>query len=151
MHNLIFAVILLISFASFSQQAQAQDKKQAIENTLDTFLATNTLRKTHDDFWAEELIYTSSNGTRFGKDNIMSGFSEKPEAKNDDVSKWTAKEVDIRLYGEIAIVAFKLFNHNAQGELVQRYFNTGTLTLRDGRWQAVAWQATKIPNEAKSQ
>jgi hypothetical protein len=28
---------------------------------------------------------------------------------------------------------------------IGRYLNTGTLVKRDGRWQAVAWQATRIP------
>jgi hypothetical protein len=30
---------------------------------------------------------------------------------------------------------------------VANYFNTGTFVKRDNKWQAVAWQATKIPAE----
>jgi hypothetical protein len=26
------------------------------------------------------------------------------------------------------------------------YFNTGTFIKRDGKWQVVAWQATKTPS-----
>jgi hypothetical protein len=29
-------------------------------------------------------------------------------------------------------------------ELVE-FLNTGTLAMREGRWQAVAWQATRVP------
>jgi hypothetical protein len=36
-------------------------------------------------------------------------------------------------------VAFRLVT------ATQQYFNTGTFVKREGRWQAVAWQATKIP------
>ena len=38
-----------------------------------------------------------------------------------------------------AVVAFRLVSEP------QQYFNTGTFVKRGGRWQAVAWQATKIP------
>ena len=30
----------------------------------------------------------------------------------------------------------------------QDYYNTGTFHRREGRWQVVAWQATKIPPPA---
>jgi hypothetical protein len=147
MKKILFTLPILVFYLVFSQQSHAANKKQIIEDTLHTFLATNTLKQTHQDFWAEELVYTSSSGARFDKAEIMSGFAQEPDAKNDDKTKWSAKDVDVRVYGDIAIVAFKLFNHSSDGQLNQRYFNTGTLISRDGRWQAVAWQATKIPQK----
>jgi hypothetical protein len=33
---------------------------------------------------------------------------------------------------------------------VSRYLNTGTFLKRDGKWQVVAWQATKIPPEGEA-
>jgi hypothetical protein len=36
------------------------------------------------------------------------------------------------------------------GDKTQTYRNSGMFVRRDGRWQAVTWQATKVPEpEAK--
>ncbi len=46
------------------------------------------------------------------------------------------------------IMAFKLVGtptDKAADTDVLYYFNTGTFLKRDGIWQVVAWQATKIP------
>ena len=148
MSKIVSFYLMILCLIITSKQGMAQDHKQQIQDTLEMFLAKNSLRKTHDDFWAEELIYTSSNGTRFGKAKIMSGFEiSSDEQKDTESNKWSAQDVDVRLYGDIAVLAFKLFNHDANGDLKQRYLNTGTLVYRDGRWQAVAWQATRIPGD----
>ena len=47
--------------------------------------------------------------------------------------------MQVRIYGSTAVVAFRLVS------APQQYLNTGTFVKRRGRWQAVAWQATKIP------
>ena len=49
-----------------------------------------------------------------------------------------------------AVVAFRLVGKtNKTGKTeTANYFNTGTFVKRDGKWQAVAWQATKIPEDA---
>jgi hypothetical protein len=61
---------------------------------------------------------------------------------------YSGEEVDIRLYGDTAIVAFKLVgtptDKSADADVLY-YFNTGTFVKREGVWQVVAWQATKIP------
>jgi hypothetical protein len=58
--------------------------------------------------------------------------------------------VDVRLYGNTAVVAFKLVGtptNEAPEADVLYFYNTGTFVKRDGNWQAVAWQATKIPSQ----
>ena len=60
---------------------------------------------------------------------------------------YTAEEVQVDVYGTTAVVAFRLVG-TPQGESsddVSYYFNTGTFLKRDGIWQVVAWQATRIP------
>ena len=55
----------------------------------------------------------------------------------------------MRVYGDTAIVAFKLVGTPAdtsEDTDVLYYFNTGTFLKRDGVWRVVAWQATKIPS-----
>lgn len=60
---------------------------------------------------------------------------------------YSAENIQVDLYGSTAIVAFKLVG-TPQGDsdaAIAYYFNTGTFLKRDGAWQVVAWQATKIP------
>ena len=61
-------------------------------------------------------------------------------------------DIRINVYGTTAVVAFRLVATPAAESLssgpdaaVLHYLNTGTLLKRDGRWQVVAWQATRIP------
>lgn len=43
---------------------------------LQDVLATSGTEAAHVSFWAEDLVYTSSAGLRFGKAEIMAGFEE---------------------------------------------------------------------------
>ncbi len=121
------------------------DDKEALASLLDEFLANVGESDMHDRFWAEELVYTSSSGTRFGKATIMAGF-ETPADDSATSPSYAAEEVDIRLYDDMAIVAFVLVGVDPDGK-VSRYLNTGTFVRRDAGWQAVAWQATRIPED----
>ena len=122
---------------------------------LHEFLAASSEKQAHERFWAEDLVYSSSAGLRFGKADIMDGFddSDDTDAPDDDVDEapaivYTGEEVDVRVYGDTAILAFKLVGTptNKSGDAdVLYYFNTGTFLKRDGIWKVVAWQATKIP------
>lgn len=109
----------------------------------------------HDRFWAEELIYTSSAGRRFGKAELMRDVREEAAPKQTDKSKaaadqstiFTAEDIRIQQYGTTAIVAFRLVGTTAKGDKpeVTNYLNSGTFLKRDGKWQVVNWQATKLP------
>ncbi|MFD2166977.1 nuclear transport factor 2 family protein [Thalassotalea euphylliae] len=136
----------------FTVQANAQPADKAVlEQLLNDFLANSVQddKKNHDRFWADDLIYTSSSGTRFDKAFIMKGINDSASKDGQPVPHYWAEETDIRVYGDTAIVAFKLMHkaHKDAKEMQQTYFNTGTFLKRDGKWQAVAWQATKIPTE----
>ncbi len=123
--------------------AEKSDSKAELQNLLTEFMAGVDQRATHDAFWAEDLIYTSSNGTRFGKAEILAGF-DGDDAEPAAVA-YRAEDVDIRVLGDTAIVAFRLVGEPTDADIVLNYLNTGTFAFRDGRWQVVAWQATKIP------
>ncbi len=117
---------------------------------LDEFLAGASVNDiaAHERFWADDLVYTSSSGLRFGKADILEGMRAEPETDSSEPETvYTAEEVRIRHYGDTAVVAFRLLgNPRAENEKVMQYFNTGTFVKRDGQWRAVAWQATKIPD-----
>jgi ketosteroid isomerase-like protein len=107
----------------------------------------------HDRFWADDLIYTTSGGERKGKADIMKEVrSETPTDPGKEKTVFSAEDIRIQQYGETAIVAFRLVGttEKKSGKDVANYLNTGTFLKRDGKWQAVAWQATKVPKkEAK--
>jgi hypothetical protein len=134
-----------------SGPAMASDSED-LRLMLQDFLAGSDARASHVSFWADDLIYTSSAGLRFGKPDIMVGFegSDSDDETADDAPQmvYSGEDVDIRLFGDTAIVAFKLVGtptDKAAGDDVLYYFNTGTFLRRDGVWKVVAWQATKIP------
>jgi hypothetical protein len=116
---------------------------------LHEFLAGAGEAAAHERFWADELVYTSSDGTRTSKAEIMQSFAKTEEDENDASGPvYTGEDIQIQIYGTTAIVAFRLVATPAQdsGEsVVQSYFNTGTFLKRNGMWRVVAWQATRIP------
>jgi hypothetical protein len=125
--------------------AMASGDEEQLEAVLHEFMAGASANDpaAHDRFWAEELVYTSSSGARFGKADIMSGFDE---AEPGPQTFYTAEEVRVQLYGELAVVTFRLVGTTQENPpVVSRYYNTGTFLKRDDEWRAVAWQATKIP------
>lgn len=131
--------------------AQESNEKMMLKNLLDDFLegASNNNAEIHDRFWAEDLIYTSSNGERVTKNDIMNGLRDDEDSMNSEIPDYHAEDVQIRLYGEMAVIAFKLVavSGTTRGEQIMEFYNTGTFQKRDGDWKAVAWQATRIPQE----
>jgi hypothetical protein len=135
---------------------------------LQDFLAHVDQRDTHDRFWASDLVYTSSAGSVTNKAEILKSFdppapavddTSKSEAHAPDAAKdappaeepvtFTADDIQVRPYGDTAALTFRLVQHGP-GDKTQYYRNSGMFVRRDGRWQAVTWQATKVPEpEAK--
>ena len=135
-------------FLSYAVAASA-DEVDIISAMLDDFLAHAGEAEAHERFWAEDLVYTSSRGTRTNKAEIMASFDD-PESAAERAAgpEYHAEDVDIRLYDDIAVLAFRLIGtttNGSGGTEVQEYFNTGTLQRRDAEWRVVAWQATRIP------
>lgn len=139
----IFTICLLSAIPSNSQTSVTEGLTQMLHNFLEG--ASNNDRETHENFWAEDLIYTSSNGTRFGKAEIMAGFDNENEVPDTPKTIFTAEDIQIYVYDDMAVVAFKM--KGTTGEAVQYYYNSGTFLNRNGSWQVVNWQATKIPNQ----
>jgi ketosteroid isomerase-like protein len=138
------ALILLLAF-----NAGASDKDD-LTVLLKDFLAGATRNDAamHDRFWAEDLIYTGSSGRRVGKADIMKDVRSAPAPKEGDpVTTFSAEDIRIQQYGDTAIVAFRLVATTPKGasSAVMNYLNSGTFLRRDGKWQVVNWQATKMP------
>ena len=145
--------ILAVALALVAQSALASDAEE-LTSMLHHFLANAGAEAAHQRFWADDLVYSSSAGLRFGKADILAGFQcsdDEAEAEAADEEApvvYSGEEVDVRVYGDTAVIAFKLVGtptNEAAGTDVLYYYNTGTFLKRDGIWQVVAWQATKIP------
>lgn len=136
---LMLAVVGISTMAAASEPVRIED---LLEGRLRHFLANVDDRDTHDRFWSEDLVYTSSAGLRFGKDTIMEGF-EAPEPSG---VTYGAEDVVVRVYDDMAVITFTLVgNDPEEGE--QRYLNTGTFRQINGDWQVIAWQATRAAEE----
>ena len=127
-----------------------QDEEAVIEALLHEFLdgASRGDRDVHDRFWAGDLVYTSSDGTRRGKGEIMAGMGDTPDPDVEPAVIFSAADIDIRRFGSTAVLAFRLLGQtNGSAVPDMQFFNTGTLVKRENRWQVVAWQATRIPEQ----
>jgi hypothetical protein len=134
------ALVFLVS----AGQVSAGDAED-LAAMLDEFLAHAGEMSAHERFWADDLVYTSSRGTRTDKAEILATFDEPEEKSRRAEPEYWAEDVDIRVYADTAVVAFRLIGKLSGEEELQNYFNTGTFLRRDGVWMVVAWQATKIP------
>ena len=113
---------------------------------------------THDRFWSDDLVYTGSSGLRrVGKEEVLRDVRGAPSPRpGDPTTTYGAEDVRVRLFGDTAVVDFRLTGATemAGNTEVASYLNTGTFLKRNGLWQVVAWQATKVPRpvgEAKRQ
>ncbi len=159
--------ILLFTCLLLSPVLQASDtpaEERRLLVLLDEFLAGASINDAamHDRFWAPELIYTSSSGARYGKAEIMQTMPASDDRETDEapadtsaaappMPRYWAEDQQVMVMGDTAVVAFRLMaeipGESGAVPAQLQFFNTGTFRLRDGQWQAVAWQATKIPED----
>ncbi len=140
-------ILLLLASAALAQTAADATE---LTKLLNDFLAGASRNDPamHERFWAEDLIYTRSAGRRVSKADILRDLRNAPAPKPDDPKTvYTAEDVRIQQYGDTAIVAFRLVaTTDADGvKQVQNLLNSGTFVKRDGKWQVVNWQSTRMP------
>lgn len=143
MRYLLIAFTLLFSAASFAQA----DVEKATTKAVQDFLHGASINdpKAHERFWADELTYTSSSGDRFGKEKLMSGMKDAKAKKPSEVKVWYgAEDIEVKQFGDTVIFNFTL-TAEEEGKVTQYFYNTGVLIERNGRWQAVNWNATEVP------
>jgi ketosteroid isomerase-like protein len=162
----LLALILVLPLSAYAQSPPVQsappklissivpaEDAPELTKLLKDFLAGASRNDAamHDRFWADDLIYTSALGRRKGKADIMRELRAEAStpAPKDENATYTAEDIRIQQYGTTALVAFRLVatSKKADKTEVANYLNTGTFLKRDGKWQAVGWQATKMPAE----
>lgn len=154
----LFALILLAGVAAGAAEppalpADAERTRSEITALLTDFLlpARNPTRAAHERFWADDLVYTSSAGKVTNKAEILAAFDEAPAADTQKPVEpepvYSADDILVRPYGEMAALTFRLVARAPDGT-TQFYRNSGTFLRRNGQWQAITWQATKVPAPA---
>ena len=131
--------------AKLDAVSASEDDEANIRALLDAFLAGSDTAEQHARFWSEDLVYTSSDGSRTSKADIMAGFSKGEEKESLSTTTYRGEDVEVRLFGSTAVVTFRLVGTSNDGSAVRQYLNTGTFLKRDGEWRAAAWQATVMP------
>lgn len=154
----LFAVAALLPFMTADIPAQpgkmvitASTTEAAVANQLTQmvrdFLAAvpRGERQTFDAFFADDVIYTRSAGITVDKSEILRNIGVR--AANEPKATYEGDDFTVHSYGEMAIVNFRLVQHNEKdGNQETNYFrNTGTFLKRHGKWQVVAWQSTRVP------
>ena len=81
------------------------------------------------------------------KSDILKSFAEEPKSETRKQAQpgpiFTAEDILVRPYGDMAALTFRLVKRDPDGT-ISYYRNSGTFLLRNGKWQAVTWQATRV-------
>src|SRR5678816_4142840 len=150
------APITLLLFFFFTISAQTAPDAAELTKLLGVFLAGASRNDVavHESFWADDLIYTRSAGRRVNKAEVMHDVRTSPPPKPADPKTiYTAEDIRIQQYGDTAVVAFRLVATTEIGgaKHVANLLNSGTFVKREGKWQVVNWQSTRMPRtEAES-
>jgi len=144
--TLAFLAISACALLGSAQPVHAQaDEVVAIKQLVRDFLANTEKAEAHDRIWADELVYTSSSGERSGKPERMAAFAAGTQPASLATNVYRGEDMEVQLYGNTAVLTFRLVAEPRDGSARREYFNTGTFVKRNGEWRAVAWQATVIP------
>lgn len=147
----LIVLILLSAAGDLSRAAESAPDAAELTRLLNEFLAGASRDdiKAHERFWADDLVYTRSAGVRTNKQEILDSVRAGPESPGEPPVTYSAEDVQIRQYGDTAIVAFRLVGKTGGDSPSTQYFlNTGTFLKRNREWRAVAWQATKVAGAA---
>jgi len=151
--RVVLTVVALCSVGAATIRAQA-GAAQEITALLREFMAGagSGDRAIFEKFFADDVIYTRASGVVITKASIMESLGKATPA-SEGKSTYSAEDIVVHQYGDTVIVAFRLEGRTEHGDgkvETAHYRNTGTFLRRNGRWQAVAWQATKISEAAKA-
>lgn len=142
-------ILVFVLFLPFSVFAQDQTEEEILESLLHEFLQGSSENdvNAHIRFWSDDLIYTSSAAERIGKEDILSSFEDGVEQPDSLLPEYFGDQIEIRIYGDTAIVAFRLnaiILLETGGSDHFKYYNTGTFVKELGEWKVVAWHVTRI-------
>lgn len=140
------------SGSSHSNSKDAVRITRDVTKLLQDFLAAVPRgdKQVFDNFFADDVIYTRSAGVTVNKAGIIKNIGVR--AANEPAATFAADGITVHPYDDMAVVNFRLVMHNQNnGKPETAYYrNTGTFLKRNGKWQVVAWQSTKVPDNVES-
>lgn len=141
-----------VSFYSYTDNSveQAQNNpapsKEELISLIQAFLkdVPNNDRATFNRFFTDDVVYTRGSGLLITKKDILADTGKTTVARAN--ATFNGEDFTVHQYGDTAVVNFRLVMHAAENDkpVTRTFRNTGTFMKRNGRWQAVAWQATPI-------
>ncbi|HEV3042069.1 MAG TPA: nuclear transport factor 2 family protein [Candidatus Angelobacter sp.] len=145
---LFFACILTLVSAASCASSNDQVARD-LTKRLQDFLAAVPRgdKQVFEDFFADDVIYTRSAGVTVNKAEIIKNIGQR--AANEPAMTFEADDITVHPYGNMAVVNFRLVIHSQSKDKTETTYNrnTGTFLKRNGKWQVVAWQSTKVPPE----
>lgn len=159
----LFAVAALLPLMAANASAQGvqpaakissvdQAAIQHVTKLLKDFLAAVPQgdKQVFDNFFADDVIYTRAAGVTVNKAEIIRNVDVR--AVNEPKATYEADDITAHPYGSMVVVNFRLVQHNEKdGKQETAYFrNTGIFLKRNDKWQVVAWQATKVPEQPQA-
>jgi len=146
---LVASVITLLAHGQTNQSAassgtppRAGSELQALEQSWADAVKHQDAEKI-GRFQADEYVFTDPSG------NLWSKARELDTIKSGDlaIDAFEMSEVTVRLYDNTAVVSFRIVWHGRfrETDISGPQRMTDVFVKRDGRWQCVASQATRIP------
>lgn len=139
---------LAIGAALLWALSAAGGTESEIASFLNEFLARVDDPAMHDRFWADDLVYVSAAGVVKSKADILESMraGDTPGTRDRKLDEpkatFSAEDVKVRqLAADVAVLNFRLVQR--AGDKTNHYRNSGTFVRRNGKWQAVSWQATR--------
>src|SRR3954467_14775969 len=132
---LTIALLLLATVPGLAQTKPEAELKQLLNSFLAA--ASHTPASAADKqmfnrFFADDVLYTRSAGVLITKQDIMKSLDEPTDPK-EPTATYSAADVTVHPYGNLAIVAFKLVQKTSDGKTTE-YRNNGTFQRRKGQW-----------------
>lgn len=150
------ALVFAVSFTAFAQTANKElgkdekDKQELLR--LDREWAEVVLRgdvATFDRISSDDHISTHSNGRIVTKAEEKA-YLAKVSPSHPRIASIKTVDVDVRVYGNAAVIIGRVIEQvRGGGERQYRY--TTTWVKRQNRWQVVAEQHTRIPEQQPAQ
>ncbi len=153
--RILLAITFSLIFSSTTFSQTTAPDAESLTKLLNDFLAgaSRNDAQIHDAFWADDLIYTRSAGVRVNKAEVMRNVRSAPAPKpTDPKTIYTAEDIRIQQYGTTAIFAFRLVATTERDGTTQvaNLLNSGTFLKRNGKWQVVNWQSTRMPQSIEA-
>ncbi|MGH9492241.1 MAG: nuclear transport factor 2 family protein [Terriglobales bacterium] len=146
----VLALVVALALPCLAAKQSTADQLKALLHEFLEGVSKND-KSVYDRFFHDDLIYTRSAGVTITKTDILKSLDEPPQP-DDPKSTYDADDITVHAYGNMAVMNFRLIQRTTDkdGKTETHYYrNTGTFLKRNGRWQVVAWQATRVPEKGK--